>query len=179
MRIIKATTSSTPASFHQKQQQPEMSASTSSHKLTCFQQVDVATLVRMMVTMAISHQRNQTWPLPLQCLPPAYLPLRCSLGECGYIHSGRQADTCPVECHMKKQCAHCITTPGCGWCALGQMNGQGLCMRGGLVGPTGGSCREGNIRSDTGHQLDQFGKEGGCRGRRQVFLRGQGSVTCA
>ena len=67
---------------------------------------------------------------------------------------------CPVECHMKKQCAHCITTPGCGWCALGQVNGLGLCMWGGLVGPTTGSCREGNIRSDTGHQRDQFGERG-------------------
>ena len=66
-----------------------------------------------------------------------------------------------MACEERGQCARCITTPGCGWCALGQMNGQGLCMQGGLVGPTAARCQEGDIRSDTGHKLMRPGKEGG------------------
>ncbi|KAL8608233.1 hypothetical protein ACOMHN_016688 [Nucella lapillus] len=82
-----------------------------------------------------------------ECMPPAYLPLRCSFGECGYILADTSAHRCPVPCRMKQQCAHCISTPGCGWCAQEGKNGEGLCMPGGRSGPTSGSCTEGSIFS--------------------------------
>lgn len=75
-----------------------------------------------------------------QCLPPAFLPLRCSNGECETLLSG-PADQCPSDCSVHSQCSHCLATPGCGWCAFGGLNGIGLCMEGGLRGPSeGGSC---------------------------------------
>nr|KAG5710511.1 hypothetical protein BaRGS_013157 [Batillaria attramentaria] len=100
------------------------------------------------------------WSESLQeCMPPAYLPLRCSFGECGYVRSGGNADTCPESCHQKKQCAHCITSPGCGWCAYGGMNGYGVCMSGGFKGPTRGSCSQGNVKGDTAYVAVNFEEE--------------------
>ena len=82
--------------------------------------------------------------LCLQCMPPAYLPLRCMNGECGHILMGH-ADQCPQNCSIHQQCATCLSTPGCGWCSLGGLNGQGVCMEGGLTGPTHGVCTAQNI----------------------------------
>ncbi|XP_055897034.1 multiple epidermal growth factor-like domains protein 8 [Biomphalaria glabrata] len=80
-----------------------------------------------------------------QCMPPAYLPLRCSLGECHFVRSGRGA-TCPISCETFDKCADCIASPGCGWCAFGGMNGQGVCMPGGIKGPSkSGICSDGNF----------------------------------
>lgn len=78
-------------------------------------------------------------------MPPAYLPLRCSLGECHFVRSGRGA-TCPISCETFDKCADCIASPGCGWCAFGGMNGQGVCMPGGIKGPSkSGICSDGNF----------------------------------
>ncbi|XP_076454870.1 multiple epidermal growth factor-like domains protein 8 [Babylonia areolata] len=89
-----------------------------------------------------------------ECMPPAYLPLRCSFGECGYMLGDSSAYRCPVPCRMKQQCAHCISTPGCGWCAQVGKNGEGVCMGGGLAGPSTGTCTEGSIYSGTNLQWD-------------------------
>ncbi|KAH9496424.1 Multiple epidermal growth factor-like domains protein 8, partial [Bulinus truncatus] len=80
-----------------------------------------------------------------QCMPPAYVPLRCSLGECQFVRS-RKESTCPIPCDTFTKCADCIASPGCGWCAFGGMNGLGVCMPGGIMGPAkGGVCSDGNF----------------------------------
>jgi len=33
-----------------------------------------------------------------------------------------------------------LSTPGCGWCSFGGLNGYGVCMEGGLTTPTRGTC---------------------------------------
>lgn len=80
----------------------------------------------------------------LQCMPPAYLPLRCPNGECGHILQG-QASSCPSRCSLKTQCHSCLTVPGCGWCSLKGVNGFGICMKGGFMGPLEGLCTAKNI----------------------------------
>ena len=86
--------------------------------------------------------------LYFQCLTPAYLPLRCASGSCGHIQSG-EPSLCPEPCSHHDQCASCLATPGCGWCALGGMNGLGVCMEGGLMAPLHGACTMGNITMAT------------------------------
>ncbi|XP_067662212.1 multiple epidermal growth factor-like domains protein 8 [Haliotis asinina] len=87
------------------------------------------------------------WSETLQeCMPPAYRPLRCSFGECGFVIQQRKNKTlqpaarCPLPCSNHTKCAECITAPGCGWCAFGGQNGLGVCMKGGRAGPSGGAC---------------------------------------
>ena len=75
----------------------------------------------------------------LQCLAPAYLPLLCSAGECGLVTFGNELQ-CPLPCRLNTQCASCLASPRCGWCALGSLNGRGLCMEGGPGGPVAGMC---------------------------------------
>ncbi|XP_038062576.1 multiple epidermal growth factor-like domains protein 8 [Patiria miniata] len=88
-----------------------------------------------------------------QCLSPTYVPLVCSTGACGPLtHSG--SHNCPQPCYLNTQCAHCLRQPGCGWCAVGQGNGTGVCMEGGLYEPTGGVC------SAEGVGLNNFPVEG-------------------
>ena len=82
--------------------------------------------------------------LSFQCMSPAYLPLHCSNGECGPILTG-QASQCPLPCSIHEQCASCLATPQCGWCAFGGLNGLGICMEGGLTGPKQGLCSAENV----------------------------------
>jgi hypothetical protein len=77
--------------------------------------------------------------LLFQCLSPAYLPLLCMAGECGLVTFGNDLQ-CPLPCRVNTQCATCLATPRCGWCALGSLNGRGLCMEGGPGGPIAGIC---------------------------------------
>ena len=81
-------------------------------------------------------------------MPPAYLELHCSNGECGHVLSG-QADQCPENCSIHTQCSKCLSTPGCGWCAFGGLNGKGICMEGGLTGPKDGFCSASNVTNGT------------------------------
>ncbi|XP_033100156.1 multiple epidermal growth factor-like domains protein 8 [Anneissia japonica] len=86
-----------------------------------------------------------TWSRWLnECLSPTYMLLRCASGDCGAIIS-KSPDLCPVPCHINTVCIDCITSPGCGWCAVGGENGVGVCMEGGLFSPTGGVCQGNTI----------------------------------
>ena len=85
-------------------------------------------------------------------MPPAYRQLRCANGECGHMLVRSQTDPfsaqCPQKCSIHEQCSKCLETPGCGWCAVGPVNGLdglGVCMEGGLVGPLHGMCSAQNV----------------------------------
>ncbi|KAL5012356.1 hypothetical protein ScPMuIL_010907 [Solemya velum] len=103
------------------------------------------------------------WSEQLQeCVPPAYIPIHCSGGECGFMISGAPSSfcsgndcdylkrqqvekKCPHPCWEHKTCATCIKTQGCGWCAFSGFNGVGVCISGGLKDPTGGFCSWDNV----------------------------------
>lgn len=76
-----------------------------------------------------------------QCVSPTYLHLRCSVGECGPVVQGA-SDNCPTPCFANTQCSHCLRQAWCGWCPVPQdtYNGTGICLSGGLHGPTDGEC---------------------------------------
>ena len=78
-----------------------------------------------------------------QCMPPAYLSLRCLAGECGTVLQGG-AQKCPLPCEVHKQCGDCRKAPRCGWCAFGGLNGLGVCMEGTRSGPRG-QCEINNV----------------------------------
>ena len=83
-----------------------------------------------------------------QCMAPALLPLLCSNGECGHVMTplsstttgGTTIDQCTPECSVHEQCSAALASPGCGWCAFGSLNGLGVSMEGGLMGPLHGTC---------------------------------------
>lgn len=92
-------------------------------------------------------------------MPPVYLHLRCTLGECYYMRVDNPG-SCPPRCEAHKTCAACIISPKCGWCAFGGMNGKGVCMAGAITGPTeGGVCSEGNFSVSLPF-IDVFGELG-------------------
>ncbi|XP_035828225.1 multiple epidermal growth factor-like domains protein 8 [Aplysia californica] len=77
-----------------------------------------------------------------QSVPPEQCPARCvSYTTC---HSCLMA---PGSEGGSKECLWSVTLqePGCGWCAFGGMNGQGVCMSGGIAGPFDGMCSDGNF----------------------------------
>ena len=82
-------------------------------------------------------------------MSPGYLPLYCSRGECGHIVSGSRGGSsssqCPSRCSIHEQCSVCLGSPGCGWCAFGGLNGRGVCMEGGMLGPKYGLCNAENV----------------------------------
>ncbi|KAK3588362.1 hypothetical protein CHS0354_005627 [Potamilus streckersoni] len=89
--------------------------------------------------------RECVWSVILQeCMALAYLTLHCSGGECGTVLQGDNS-SCPRDCSGNTKCADCMKTPGCGWCAFGEQNGNGICMPGGLVGPSVGQCNLDNV----------------------------------
>ncbi|XP_062620474.1 multiple epidermal growth factor-like domains protein 8 isoform X1 [Saccostrea cucullata] len=86
-----------------------------------------------------------------QCFDEALLPLRCVGGECGIILQ-KEPQKCPVPCSRFQICAECIQAPWCGWCAFAGYVGEGICMKGGTLNPTGkGSCLENNIKHSEGY----------------------------
>lgn len=77
-------------------------------------------------------------------MTPAYQPLQCSNGICGTILS-EKSSSCAVDCSSITMCSKCVENPTCGWCALGGLNGIGVCMAGGLHGPKYGLCSAVNV----------------------------------
>ncbi|KAM8927354.1 multiple epidermal growth factor-like domains protein 8 [Pelodytes ibericus] len=75
------------------------------------------------------------WSVALkQCMSPTFPPMRCAAGACGLVLSGTEG--CSPSCSLHTHCATCIQHPRCGWCARRGGNGEGLCLEGGLSGPT-------------------------------------------
>uniref|UniRef100_A0A0L8GCI5 EGF-like domain-containing protein n=1 Tax=Octopus bimaculoides TaxID=37653 RepID=A0A0L8GCI5_OCTBM len=90
-----------------------------------------------------------------ECIPPAYIPLHCSAGECGSLL--REYNHCPIRCMEIQQCSRCISSPSCGWCSFGdQLDGRGICMPGGLSGTSNGLCSESNITYGSTHLSERI-----------------------
>lgn len=103
-----------------------------------------------------------------ECIALDYIKLRCEGGLCGNrllsrsntpkeslgwnsnhldhltspFISSFSKDKCSSDCSDFVQSIDCLSLPHCGWCAFNasSINGQGLCMTGGLTGPTSGIC---------------------------------------
>ncbi|GIY78358.1 hypothetical protein CDAR_179641 [Caerostris darwini] len=87
------------------------------------------------------------WSETLQmCMSPSFELLGCEDGTCGLVVRGNET-TCPIPCWQHFQASHCLGQANCGWCAFSgpKVDGRGLCMDGGIMGPTGGICRENQI----------------------------------
>ncbi|GFW79513.1 multiple epidermal growth factor-like domains protein 8 [Trichonephila clavipes] len=87
------------------------------------------------------------WSETLQiCMSPSFELLSCEDGTCGLVVRGNET-MCPVPCWQHFQASHCLGQANCGWCAFSgpKVDGRGLCMDGGIMGPTGGICRENQI----------------------------------
>ena len=87
------------------------------------------------------------WLLIVQCLSWMSVPLTCVSGGCGLLVT---ESICPlVPCLSHSQCSSCLQSPRCGWCALGGLNGLGVCMEGGYAGPvqTVGLCTDNSVVS--------------------------------
>ncbi|XP_023931409.1 multiple epidermal growth factor-like domains protein 8 isoform X3 [Lingula anatina] len=78
-----------------------------------------------------------------ECMSPGYQPLHCVNGECGHMITDK--NKCPARCSVHVKCSTCLSHAGCGWCALGGLDGAGVCMEGGLDGPSIGVCTAQNI----------------------------------
>eukprot|EP00057_Strongylocentrotus_purpuratus_P007268 XP_011661742.1 PREDICTED: multiple epidermal growth factor-like domains protein 8 [Strongylocentrotus purpuratus] len=81
-----------------------------------------------------------------QCMSPTFLHLRCAVGECGPVAQGA-SDNCPTQCFANTQCSHCLHQAWCGWCPVPGVNGSGICLSGGLLGPIDGVCSSQEISS--------------------------------
>ena len=75
-----------------------------------------------------------------------FLPLGCLAGECGLLVT-QSHQQCPVPCAVHTRCSTCLQSPRCGWCALGHLNGAGVCMEGGPSGPVPavGQCTDSRV----------------------------------
>ncbi|XP_054720538.1 multiple epidermal growth factor-like domains protein 8 [Uloborus diversus] len=80
------------------------------------------------------------------CISPSYEFLGCADGSCGPVLRGNES-ICPIPCWQHLQASHCLSQANCGWCAFSgpKVDGRGLCMEGGIMGPTGGICRESQV----------------------------------
>jgi len=109
----------------------------------------------LMLVTSDSDDGDGRWCLVVfQCYPPAYLPLGCSVGQCGLIIT-QNMSSCPARCSAQTTCASCLQTPHCGWCAINGLpnGGQGVCMEGGLLGPIYGQCSISNVSLGVGDPL--------------------------
>jgi len=89
-------------------------------------------------------------------MSPEHKNLCCSTGNCGLLIDSLK-NHCPKPCHEFSRCSECLMAPQCGWCAYGSQNGLGLCIPGGIKGPTVGKCEVGDIRnSETGKNLTHY-----------------------
>ena len=79
-------------------------------------------------------------------MSPTFLHLRCAVGECGPVAQGA-SDNCPTQCFANTQCSHCLHQAWCGWCPVPGVNGSGICLSGGLLGPIDGVCSSQEISS--------------------------------
>lgn len=104
----------------------------------------------------ISGSMECTWSNKLQqCMSPEHKNLCCSTGNCGLLIDSFE-NHCPKPCHEFSRCSECLMTPQCGWCAYGGQNGLGLCIPGGIKGPTVGKCEVGDIRNSETDIMNQY-----------------------
>ncbi|XP_047130543.1 multiple epidermal growth factor-like domains protein 8 isoform X1 [Hydra vulgaris] len=75
------------------------------------------------------------------CVSYSLLPLKCSFGSCGQLHSKEMGGQCPILCELQKDCISCTKLAHCGWCADNH-NGSGKCLKGDIEGPTNSKCEQ-------------------------------------
>ena len=72
------------------------------------------------------------------CISPVEQPLMCAYGQCGRVASS--PSQCIQPCSNHEFCWRCIKQTTCGWCAVPDQSGKGVCMDGTIYGPTAGLC---------------------------------------
>lgn len=83
-----------------------------------------------------------------ECMSPSFINLKCEGGFCGNLIFQDSKNQCPPQCWQLTQSAHCLSHVSCGWCAFSgkRVDGKGVCMAGGIFGPTGGVCKVDNVQ---------------------------------
>ncbi|XP_042899680.1 multiple epidermal growth factor-like domains protein 8 [Parasteatoda tepidariorum] len=112
---------------------------------SCFHYSDCTSCLRSQGGEGGWHQC--VWSEDLQsCMSPSFELLACEDGTCGLVVSGNES-SCPLPCWEHFQASHCLAQANCGWCAFSgpKVDGRGLCMDGGIMGATGGICRENQV----------------------------------
>ncbi|KPI93788.1 Multiple epidermal growth factor-like domains protein 8 [Papilio xuthus] len=69
------------------------------------------------------------------CISPAYQPIICAGGVCGLVLTKADKNKCPAPCGTFEQCSECLRHSHCGWCALEDANGEGVCSEGSIESP--------------------------------------------
>lgn len=72
-----------------------------------------------------------------ECISPTYALLRCSADAhaCGRLLHRNLYAQCPLDCEVYRKASDCIRASHCGWCAITgpfELDGMGVCLRGGL-----------------------------------------------
>lgn len=76
-----------------------------------------------------------------KCISPAYQPIYCAGGVCGLVLTKTDKNKCPAPCSTFNQCSECLHHSHCGWCALEDANGEGVCTEGSMESPVDYSSR--------------------------------------
>ncbi|XP_049864899.1 multiple epidermal growth factor-like domains protein 8 [Pectinophora gossypiella] len=76
-----------------------------------------------------------------KCISPAYQPVYCAGGVCGLVLTKADKNKCPAPCGTFEQCSDCLHHSHCGWCALEDANGEGVCAEGSIESPLDYSTR--------------------------------------
>lgn len=76
-----------------------------------------------------------------KCISPAYQPVYCAGGVCGLVLTKNDKNKCPAPCSTFDQCSECLYHSHCGWCALEEANGEGVCTEGSIETPLDYSVR--------------------------------------
>ncbi|KAI2804306.1 Multiple epidermal growth factor-like domains protein 8 [Blomia tropicalis] len=81
-----------------------------------------------------------------ECVSPTYYSLlSCESANCYEFVQRQPYSQCPVDCNSLNKAIDCLSVSHCGWCALDgfELDGIGLCMKGGLFGSIDNHCSEG------------------------------------
>lgn len=74
--------------------------------------------------------------LSRECISPMYSLMRCSDGHaCGTLLTRNSYAQCPLDCESYRKASDCVSASHCGWCAISglfELDGIGVCLRGGL-----------------------------------------------
>lgn len=86
--------------------------------------------------------KNCHWSTQLnECLSVSHQPLYCSGGVCGLVLRNEEIDHCPEPCESYMQCSACLRHAHCGWCAVDDDQGLGVCTEGSTEKPINSNCK--------------------------------------
>lgn len=79
---------------------------------------------------------NCHWSTVLnECISSSIQPMYCSGGVCGLVLRSDDRDHCPAPCESYTQCSTCLRHAHCGWCAVDDEKGLGICTEGSTEKP--------------------------------------------